>query len=80
MALQESVYIALDYRIIISFPTGIFFIAMWSRQRMMRLIIYYVQLDTHDIHDKNMKQCKQYKYDVMNVYIICTDKTILKYL
>ncbi len=29
---------------------------MWSRQGMMRLIIYYVQLDTHDIHDKNYKQ------------------------
>ncbi len=40
---------------------------MWSRQWMMRLIIYYVQLDTQDIHDKN-------------VYIICTDKTILKTL
>ncbi len=26
---------------------------MWSRQGMMRLIIYYVQLDIQDIHDKN---------------------------
>ncbi len=26
---------------------------MWSRQWMMRLIIYYVQLDTQDVHDKN---------------------------
>ncbi len=46
---------------------------MWSRQWMMRLIIYYVQLDKQDIHDKNY-ECK----NVMNVYIICTDKTIFK--
>ncbi len=54
---------------------------MWSRPWMMRLIIYYVQLDTQDIHDKNYERwnkCK--KYGVMNVYIICTDKTILKNL
>ncbi len=54
---------------------------MWSRQWMMRLIIYYVQLDTQDIHDKNYERwnkCK--KYGVMNVYIICTDKTIFKTL
>ncbi len=29
---------------------------MWSRQGMMRLIIYYVQLDTQNIHDKNNEQ------------------------
>ncbi len=29
---------------------------MWSRQWVMRLIIYYVQLDTQDIHDKNYEQ------------------------
>ncbi len=43
---------------------------------MTRLIIYYVQLDTQDIHEKNYEQVL--KYDVMNVYIMCTDKTILK--
>ncbi len=29
---------------------------MWSRKWMMRLIIYYAQLDIHDIHDKNYEQ------------------------
>ncbi len=29
---------------------------MWSRQGTMRLIIYYVQLDTQDIHEKNIEQ------------------------
>ncbi len=29
---------------------------MWSRQWVMRQIIYYVQLDTQDIHDKNYAQ------------------------
>ncbi len=37
-----------------------------------------VQLDTQDIHDKNYEKVK--KYDALNVYIICTDKTILKNL
>ncbi len=27
-----------------------------------------------------MKKCKKLKYDVMNIYKICTDKTILKTL
>ncbi len=57
---------------------------MWSRQGMMRLIIYFVQLDTQDIHNKNYEQSKydykKSKYNVMNVYIICTDTTILKTL
>ncbi len=44
----------------------------------MKLIIYYVQLDTQDIHDKNHEQV--WNYDVMNVYIICIDKTNLKTL
>ncbi len=29
---------------------------MWFRQGMIGLIIYYVQLDTQNIHDKNYEQ------------------------
>ncbi len=32
---------------------------MWSRQGMMRLIMYYVQLDKQDIHDKYYKKSEK---------------------
>ncbi len=47
---------------------------------MMRLIIYYVQLDTEITWQVLWTSIKQWKYDVMIVYIICSDKTILKIL